>query len=83
MDETTVAVVREEHSRAPTTKLSAEEWNASRMTNTVRMWPYNWDPEEPASMIGTVKGLAEMASLQAITSGIAAGSVLFGKLLGA
>lgn len=65
--------------------ITESEWNESRRRNMVRVWPVNWDSDmsETASVVATVKGIAEIASLQAITSGIAAGSVLFGRLLGA
>ncbi|CAN8074986.1 unnamed protein product [Agarophyton chilense] len=65
--------------------LTFEEWNESRQRNPQRVWPANWrnDYVEAASVVASVKGMAEIASLQAINSGIAAGSVLFGRLLGA
>lgn len=65
--------------------ITESEWNESRRRNTARVWPVNWDSHVPetASVVATVKGIAEICSLQAITSGIAAGSVLLGRLLGA
>lgn len=64
-------------------ELSQAQWNESRLGGQSRIWPINYEREEPAFAVAAVKGMAEVASLQAITSGIAAGSVLFGRLLGA
>lgn len=64
-------------------QLTEKEWSESRSKYPQRIWPTGWNRAEPVSLIGRVKGMAEIATLQAISSGIAAGSVLFGRLLGA
>lgn len=63
-------------------EVSDDDWNVGRVRYPGRVWPVNWEPEEPLSAVGTLKGVAEVASLQAIASSIAVGTVLFGRLLG-
>jgi len=62
--------------------VSADGWARSRGEATDRQWPVGWEAAEPLSRVGTVKGLAEVAALQAFASSVAVGSVLLGRLLG-
>lgn len=56
--------------------LSETEWNNWRRRQPVQVWPTNWGNEKEAgSAVATVKGFAEVSSLQAVSSGISAGTI--------
>lgn len=63
-------------------QVSADVWARCRVESPARQWPSAWERGEPLSRVGTVKGLAEVAALQALASAVAVGNVLLGQLLG-